>query len=129
MLVISLKKQIIGEIEKKLNDHKHDEYITTPEFNKLKLGQADLVTKTDFDNKLTSPNRKIVTNKMRHLLNEKELKKLKTFDLGYFIGKTYFDEDSAQNYLVFYSILKYFTLNRTWITKWKSKAVVSKGES
>ena len=48
---------------------------------------------------------------------------MKTFDLGYFIGKTHFDEDCAQNYLVFQSILQYFTLNNNWITKWKSKGL------
>ena len=60
------------------------------------MTQADLVTKTNFDNKLLSLNRKIVLNKTRHLLNEKELKKLKTFDLGYFMGKSYFDEDGVK---------------------------------
>ena len=55
---------------------------------------------------------------------EKKLKrKLKTFDLGYFTGKSLFDEDGAQNYLVFQSILEYFTLNSNWITKWKSKGL------
>ena len=49
----------ISEIEKKLTDHKHDEYITTPEFNKLKLAQANLIKKTDFDAKLSSLNRKL----------------------------------------------------------------------
>ena len=46
------------KIEKKITDHIHDK-ITTPEFNKLtaenlgaRLAQANLVTKTDFDNKL-----------------------------------------------------------------------------
>ena len=39
---------------------------------------------------------------------ENELKKLKTFDLGYFIGKSYFDGDGAQNYLVCQSMLDYF---------------------
>ena len=46
----------ISEIEKKLTDHNHDKYITTPEFNKLtaetfaaRLKQANLVTKTNFD--------------------------------------------------------------------------------
>ena len=43
--------------------------------------------------------------------------------MGYFIGKSYFDEDGAQNYLVFQPILKYFTLNSNWITKWKSKGL------
>ena len=97
----------IIEIEKKLTDHKHDEYITTPEFNKLavdvfnaRLAQANLLKKTFFGNKMSSLNRNVVLNKTRHLFIEKELKKLKTFDLGYIIGKSYFDEDGTQNYLV-----------------------------
>ena len=53
----------------------------------VRLAQADLITKTDFDAKLSSLNRKITSNKTKHLLVEKELKKLKTFGLGYFIGK------------------------------------------
>ena len=51
----------ISEIEKKLTDHKHGKYITTPEFNKLTaenfaaiLAQANLITETDFDAKLSS---------------------------------------------------------------------------
>ena len=57
----------ISELEKKLTDHNHDKYITTPEFNTLaasvfnaRLAQANLLTKTDFDAKLSSLNR-IVT--------------------------------------------------------------------
>ena len=57
------------------------------------------------------------------MLIENELKKLKTFDLSYFIGKRHFDEDGTQNYLVLQPILKYFTLNSNWITKWKSKGL------
>ena len=120
----------ISELEKKFTDYKHDKCITTPEFNKLtaenfaaRLAQGNLITKTDFDAKLSSLNRKITSNKTKHLLVENELKKLKTFDLGYFIGKSHFDEDGAQNYLVFQPILKYFTLNSNWITKWKSKGL------
>ena len=121
MLVIWLKKTDydtkISEIEKKLTDHKHDKYITTPEFSKLtaenfaaRLAQANLITKTDFDAKLSRLNRKITSNKTKDLLVETQLKKLKAFDLGYFIGKSHFDEDGAQNYLIFQPILKYFTL-------------------
>ena len=73
----------ITEIEKKLTDHNHDKYITTPEFNNLAAGdfaarlkQADLVTKTDFDRKLRSLNQKINSNKTKHLFVENELKKL-----------------------------------------------------
>ena len=53
------------------------------------------------------------------------MKKLKAFDLGYFIGKSHFDEDDAQNYLVFQPILEYFTLISNWITKWKLKRLSS----
>ena len=44
--------------EKKLTDHNHDKYITTPKFNTFTAGifaaslaKANLVTKTDFVNK------------------------------------------------------------------------------
>ena len=47
----------ISEIEKKITDHDHDKYITTPEFNKLLAGnfaarwtQANLATKIDIAN-------------------------------------------------------------------------------
>ena len=43
--------------------------------------------------------------------------------MSYFIGKSHFDEDDAQNSLVFQPNLKYFTLNSNWITKWKSKGL------
>ena len=55
---------------------------------------------TDFDNKLISLNKKINSNKTEHLLVENELKKLQTFDSVYFIGKSHFEKDGAQNYLV-----------------------------
>ena len=94
--------------KKKLADHKHDKYVTTPEFNKLtvenfaaRLAQANLITKTDFDTKLSSLNRKITSNETKDLLIENEMKKLKTLDLSYFIGKSHFDENGAQNYLIF----------------------------
>ena len=51
----------ISELEKKLTDHKHGQYITTPDFNKLTaenfaaiLAQANLITETDFDATLSS---------------------------------------------------------------------------
>ena len=107
----------VTEIENKLNNHNHDKYIDTPEFNKLaadvfnaKLAQANLITKTDFDNKLSSLNRKNTENKTKHPLVKNELNKLKTFDSSYFIGKSHFDEDGTQNYLVFQPLNKYFKL-------------------
>ena len=51
----------ITEIEKKLTDHDHDKYITNI-FN-ARLEQANLITKTDFDAKLSSLKRKVTANK------------------------------------------------------------------
>ena len=58
ILVVSLKKQIMIQkllTLKKLTDHNHDKYITTPDFNTLaadvfnaRLAQANLVTKQIF---------------------------------------------------------------------------------
>ena len=70
-------------------------------FFKARLAQTNLITKTDFHSKLSSLNRKINANKLKNLLAENELEKLKTFDSSYFIGKSHFDEDGTQNYLVF----------------------------
>ena len=70
-----------------------------------------MITKTDFDAKLLGLNRKITQNKTKHLLVENELDKLKTFDSGYFIGKSHFEEDDTQNHLVFQPIFKYFKIN------------------
>ena len=126
----------VTEIENKLNNHNHDKYITTPEFNTLaadgfnaRLVQANLVTKTDIDAKLSSLNRKITANKSKHLLVENELKKLKTFDSSYFIGKSHFDEDGAKNYVVFQPIVRYFKLiaNTDYISSWKSKGLSAEG--
>ena len=58
-----------------------------------------------------------------YLLNE--LNKLKMFDLSYFIGKSHFEEDGTQNYLVFQPINKYFKVitNTDYISSWKSKGL------
>ena len=83
--------------EKKVTKHNYDKYITTPEFNKLiaenfaaRLAQTHIITKTDFDNRLMSLNRKINSSKTKHALVENEFKKLQTFDLIYFRGKSHF---------------------------------------
>ena len=125
----------VTEIENKLNNHNHDKYITTPEFNTLaadafnaRLPRANLVTKADFDAKLSSFNRKITSNKTRHILVEIELKKLKTFDLSYFIGKSHFEEDGTQNYLVFQLLNKYLKIitNTKYISLCQSKGLSDK---
>ena len=75
------------------------------DFN-ARLAQANLITKTDFDAKLSSLTRKSTVNKTKHLLVENELNKIKSFDSNYFIGQSHFDEDGTQNYLVFEPIIR-----------------------
>ena len=122
----------ITDIENKLTNHNHDEYIDTSEFNTLatnifntRLAQANLITKTDFGAKLSSLNRKITKNKSKYLLVENELNELKTFDSSYFIGKSHFGEDGTQNYLVFQPMYRYFRLmtNTSNILSWQSKGL------
>ena len=80
----------ISEAENKIPNH--DKFITTPEFNKLtvesfgaRLKQADLVNKTEFYNKLTSFNRRITSNKTKHLEVQKKLNSLITKDYNFFL--------------------------------------------
>ena len=108
----------VTEIENKLTNDNHDKYIGTSEFNKIaadvfnvRLAQANLIAKTDFDAKLSNLNRKTANNKSKHLLVENKLKKLKTLDSSYFIGKSHFDEEGTQNYLLFQPIVRYFLVN------------------
>ena len=106
----------ICEIENKVNDHNHDKYITTPEFNTLAAdvfkarlaAQTDLIRKPEFDSKLKEISDRVTKNKIKHLLVENELKKLQKFDATYFRGKSHFEEDGTQNYLVFHPMYRYF---------------------
>ena len=85
-----------------------------------------MVTKTDFNAQLSILNRKITSNKTKHLVIENKLKKLKTFDLIYFHGKNHFEDDGTQNWLVFQSIQKYFRTVSTTdsnILSWKYKGL------
>ena len=104
----------VPESEKKLTDHNHGKYIDTLQFDKLaadnfnaRIAPTNLMTKTDFDAKLSILNRKITKYITKLLLVENELNKLKTFDYSYFISKSHFDEDGIQNYLVFQLIISY----------------------
>ena len=118
----------ITDIENILNNHNHDKYVATSEFNTLaanffnaRLAQANLITKTDFDAKLSSLNGKIPANKTKHFLNDN--------DLSYYHGKQYFNEGSSkQNYLEFLPLRKYFKLNSVvdtvdYVLSWQSKGL------
>ena len=65
---------------------------------------------------------------MDHLLVQKKLNKLKTFDSSYFIGKIYFENDSSQDYIVFPPIDNYLKFNPKTglLSEWKSKGLSDK---
>ena len=119
----------VTDIESKLNNHNQDKFITTPKFNTLaadvfntRLAQANVLVKTDFDNK-------IATNKTKNKSVENEIKKLKTLDLSCFIGKSHFGEDDSENYILFQSIKRYVKLiayNKLYISLWNLKDYLAK---
>ena len=123
----------VTEVENKVNNHNHEKYIDTSEFNKLTadvcnatLALANLITKTDFDAALSSLNRKTTQNKTKHFLVKNELNKLKTFDSSYFIGKSHFAEVGTQKYLVFQPLIRYFefiTNTPHYISSWKTRGL------
>ena len=88
----------IAEIEK--------EYVSNTGIGS-KLTQANVITKISFDAKVIEL--------------ENNIKNLQTFDSSYFRGKNYFEEDGAQNYLVFQPIFRYFKIiaNKKFISSWK----------
>ena len=84
----------ISEVENKILDHA--KYTTTLEFNKLtaehfaaRLKEADLVSKTGFDNKLTRFNRKITSSNTKYLQVQKKLNSLIRKDYNFFLGRIY----------------------------------------
>ena len=87
--------------------------------------QHNPITKTDFDAKFSSLNRKVTANKTKNLLVENDFNKLKTFYSSYFIGKSLFEDDGTQNYLVFQPINKYFKVivHTDYVSSWKSKGL------
>ena len=74
---------------------------------------------------MSSLSKSITANKSKNLLVENELNKLKTFDSSYFIGKSHFEEDGTQNYLVFQPMYRYFKMitNTDYVSSWKSKGL------
>ena len=130
----------ISEIESKVNDHNHDKYITTPEFNTMAAdvfkarfaAQTDLIRKPDFYFKLKGISDRVTKNKTEYLLVENELKKLQKFDGAYFRGKSHFEEDGTQIYLVFQPMYRYFKSiagagSGNYIYFCKSKVCLMKG--
>ena len=94
-------------------------------FNARLAAQTDLTRKPEFDFKLKGISDRVTKNNTKHLLVENELKKLQKLDAAYFRGKSHFEEDGTQNYLVFQPIYRYFRRiigvgSSNYIYFWKS---------
>ena len=108
-------------------------YITTQERDTLttekfaaRLKQADLVNKTDFDNKLASFNTRMTSKITRHLEVQKKLNSLITKYYNYFLGRIYFTSiDKSQNTFIYQptlDTLEFKTDKGTdSVLSWKSK--------
>ena len=144
-------KKKINEIKNEITtNYDHDKYITTQEFNKItsenftaRLKQANLVKKnditnfvkkTDFDDKQKKLNKKVFSNKTKHVEAEKKITDLtkkvvqiseKAYD--FLLGRMYFTgNDGFQNVLVFAPMLSslVFGSNKK-VTTWISTEIPS----
>ena len=86
------------------------------------------MTKTTFDNTVSSLDNKIEGNKTLGALLQRTLKGLRSPDLCYLKGKNHFEEDDTQNYLLFQPLNKCLTLmgSTKCISSWKSKGLSNK---
>ena len=123
----------ISEVENKIPDHA--KYITTQEFNNLtaenftaRLKQANLVSKTDFDKKLISFGKRIMSNKTKYLEIQKKVDSLTTKYYKLFLGRMYYTtNDESQNMFIYQSTLDTLELKKDkgadYVLSYKSKGV------
>ena len=121
----------ISEVDNKTPDHAI--YITAPEFNNLteenvaaRLKQASLGT--NFDNKLTSFNKRFISIKKKHLEVQNNLNSRITKDYNFLLGRIYFiSNDGSQNTFLYQPILDTLELKKDkgndFVLRWKSKGI------
>ena len=87
-----------------------NKYVSNTGFGS-ELAQANVITKRNFDAKIIEL--------------ENNIKKLQTLDSSYFKGKSHFEEDDVQIYLVFQPMYKCFKMitNTNHVSSWKSKGI------
>ena len=108
----------ISEVENKIPDYA--KYIANQELNKstaenfaARLTQANSVSKTDFDNKLISFNRKFTSNKRKYLEVLIKLNNLTTKYYNFLLGRMYFtSNDGSQITFVNQPTLDTLELNK-----------------
>ena len=122
----------IREVENEIPNH--DKYVTTSKFHRLtaenfaaRLEQANLVTKTDFDKRLTSFNRKFTSNKKKYFEVQKKLNSQITKDYNFFLDRIYFTSNDGSQNTFFINNTCYVRIKKRkgiyYILSWKSNGV------
>ena len=124
-----------------MTDNDHDKNILTKltsENFAARLPQANLASKIIanlvFDDNLKHLNKKVTSNKTKHVLVENELnelskkvKLLSSKDYSFLLGRIYFtSDDRFQNVFVdepTFTMIKYKNTSAEYVISWKSKAV------
>ena len=93
----------IKDVNKKVTDN--SKFIVCQVFNRL--------TKVNFNARTAEASKKFGNKKVENTYdiggnNSKKRKNLQKFDLSYFIGKHYFNDDGSQNPFIFQPVFKYF---------------------
>ena len=109
-------------------------YFTTSKYNKFmneiignKMKEKELVKKSDISGFINNSDldNKIATLSTKTALKTEQDKitKLQASELNYFRGKSHFENDGTQNYLVFQPVSRYFktVANNSKVAAWKSK--------
>ena len=98
-----LKKKI-EDVDKKITNN--SKVIKTKEIKRF-------IT-TNFNTRIIeTPQKRTTKKQLENALdlgdkNREKIKKLQTFDLTYFNGECYFNDDGSQNYLIYQPVIKYF---------------------
>ena len=121
LVTTTLLNTKISEVVNKIRSS--SKYITTHKFNKYmtekftaRLKAADIGNKTNFDNKLTIFNRRINSNKTKHVEVQKKLNSLITNDYNFFLHRIFFtNNDESQNTFVYQPTIDALELKKTKI--------------
>ena len=90
-----------------------------------RLKQANLVSKTDFDNELTSFNKRIILNKTKPLEVQKKRSSLITKDYNFFLGRIYFMSNDRSQKICLLTNTLYLKKDKgtDFVFSWKLKGV------
>ena len=114
-----------------------NKYFTTSDYNKFtsntldaKITQKKLVNESDLNEKIktlaTKEEIKTLATRAELKVEQDEIVKFQTYDLSFFIGQSYFNNDGAQFYLILqpsYRTITAFSILPFTVSEWESKGL------